>query len=200
MSKVTPDDEKDEFRAPPEKVEEAEKHFRKPTKKELAEAQKYTQTLLNMLATGARLTNEETELAVSVRNEVFYRQMYEGGVPSALHNLVNCLITQGRFEEALELCPARSEELNELIEARDRDDYERCPCPTVEIEKVKTPSEYVVRKQWHPVKKVFCYLYRCKDCGNMNLVENPLPEILLYHAARMDAIAKTKAELLKNRR
>jgi len=193
--------DKTEWKAPLELTDEADKHFRKPTKKEMAEAQKYQKHLLNMLGTGARLTQEETELAVSVRNEAFYRQMYEGGIPSAIHNLVNCLIIQGRFEEALELCPARRIELTELVEARDQDDYQRCSCPTEVIEGVPTPSEYMVRKQWHPVKQVFCYLYRCKDCGNMNLVENPIPEILNYHAARMNAIAKAKADFLtKNRK
>lgn len=191
----------DNFLAPPELAEEAEKHFRKPSQKELAQAQKYQKSLLNMLNCGSRLTQEEIELAVSVRNEEIYRRLHELGEPSGTHNLVNCLITQGRFEDALELYPARADELKELIEARDRDDYERCPCQTIEIEKIPTPSEYVVRKQYHPAKQVFCYLYRCKDCGNMNLVETPILEILNYHAARQNAIAKTKAEfLLKNRR
>jgi hypothetical protein len=199
MANVTPD-EKDEFRAPPELTKQAEKHFLPPTPEELAAAQKHQNALLNMLTTGARLTNEERELAVSVRNEGFYRQMVEGGESSAANNLANCLITQGRFEEALELCPARADELNELIDARDRDDYERCDCPTIEIERVPTPSEYIVRKQWHPVKQVFCYLYRCKDCGHMNLAENPIPEIVLYHAARMNAIATAKAEFLNKAR
>lgn len=192
MSKVTPDDEKDEFRAPPEMVKEAEKHFRKPTKRELAQAQKYQKTLLNMLGTGARLTQEETELAVSVRNEGVYRQIHELGEPSATHNLVNCLIIQGRFEEALELSPARANEINELINARDRDDYERCDCPSQNLENTNVTSEYIVRKQWHPTKRVFCSLYRCSVCGHMNLVENLPQEIANYHAKRMDAIGKSR--------
>lgn len=178
----------DEFRAPDELVKQAEKHFRPVSKKELATARRYQESILKMLNTGARLTQEEVELAVSVRNEGFYRNMVEAGETTALHHLVNCLITQGRFEEALKLSTNRKEEIKELLEARDRDDYERCNCPSQTLENTNVPSEYLVRKQFNPLKQSFCFLYRCSVCGHMNLVEQLPEEIALYHAKRMNAI------------
>lgn len=183
------------FRAELEDVEAAQSHFRKPTKEEIEKAQKHNAEVVALFERGARLTQDETELAHAIRLEAFYRERIAHGVtdPTVLRDLTNSLITQGRYEDALDYANAEQlNELAELIEARDKDDDIRCECPSTKLEGKNVPSEYIVKRLWHPTKQEFCWLHKCNECGHVNLVSELPQEIAIFHASRMDAANKNR--------
>lgn len=180
-----------EWKAPPELTNQAQEHFRKPTQEEIDAAIKYTQEQEELLNKGARLTNEEKELATAYSHERFYRMQWASGYHQAGRDIANCLITQGRYEEALDYADAlQLNELGELIAARDRADDERCPCPSIKIENTTVPSEVVVKRLFMPSVNGFCWFYKCSNCGFANLVASLPTELANYHANRMNAIHK----------
>lgn len=176
--------DKNKFKAPPEDLVAVEKHFRKPDDKEIAAAEKHAQHFTRMLNAGARLTNEEKELAVAYQQEELFRN---SGNMAAVAQL---LIVQGRYEEALLSDPICKDECLALIAARERDDRERCTCPSQQLEKVNVPSETVVKKMWLPERNTFCWLIRCSQCGQMNLTADLHEEIATFHFYRQDKLVK----------
>lgn len=178
-----------EGKAPLELVDQAENHFRKPTQKEIDATIEYSKEQERLLNQGARLTNEEKELAMAHSHERFYRMQHASGRKEAARDIANCLITQGRYEEALDYADElQLNELAELIEARDRDDNERCSCPSIKLENINVPSEVVVKRVFMPSVNSWCWLYRCSQCGFSNLVASLPTEVANYHATRMNAI------------
>lgn len=181
------------FRAEPELVEEAKRHFVEPTPEEIAKRQKYAEEVAEMLRRGARLTQEEAELGHAVNLAIHYRDQlaHRPNDPIVLFQLTNTLVKLGKYEEALDYANEQQlNEISELIDARDKDDGCRCDCPSREIEGKQVPSENVVKRMYVPQRQSFCWLHKCHECGHLNLVSELHPEIANFHTARMDAIKK----------
>jgi hypothetical protein len=180
------------FKAPPEDPVAVAKHWRAPEPAEIAAAEKFANQVRRMHQYGARMTNEEKEFFVALQHEEMFRTQVAAGYLEAASDLAHALISQGRYEEAMVADPARREECWRLIEARDREDNERCDCPSQKIENVNVPSEIVVRRQWMPQRKQFGYLIRCSQCGQLNLVSDLHPEIAEFHHYRLEKMSKKK--------
>ena len=149
-----------------------------------------------MFNSGARMSQEQMELAQARIRENNYTEKFQHINPQHLEkhikdSLSNSLIIQGKLEEALVVAPHRKEEIQALVDARDKPDDIRCSCPNRIAEgngktkDLEIPSEYVVQKIWCPKRQKMLWLHRCHECGHQNLVENLHPEIGAFHHYRM---------------
>lgn len=168
--------------------------WRLASDEEIKDAITHRDEIIRLHNCGAKISEDQALLLYAIQLEEAAR------ASGNANDLVEALIRQGRFEEALyfAMTAAKIEECRKLVIARDRPDDERCDCPDKQIEGQVIPSEMVLRKIYVQKRNAYCYLTMCVDCQEMNISQEPPAPIINAHNKRLERGAVERQKFLQN--